>query len=219
MGNCFFHILQCLLLWIDISQITQTLTGIMGFYLFIFFNPIMIISHLLVLWSKCNLIFSLIGKFHLFFLQHKLWPQWKRTHEGNSSGGIKMLLKTSPKTSAQGQVLQNETAYSTFRGLNLWLLYAHCDVLSSYATNNISSLTFLCDRPSLGHYTLSSSEREDTALILLSLQFRFPFSQGFYVCFYYLYGFIRFLFEYGSTSVWISICIYMRLMDWPLLWF
>lgn len=95
-------------------------------------------------WGNLNLTFAPIIKSHLLFLQHKLWPQWKPTHEGNSSEGTKMPLKD---ISTRPRPTESETAYSVLWGPNLWHLYAHCDVLSSYTINDTLSVTFLFGAP------------------------------------------------------------------------
>lgn len=74
---------------------------------------------------------------------------------------------------------EKDTAHSVLWGLNLWLLYAHCDVLSFYATNDTFYVWRFAVIALLWDATLSSTRWYNTALILLSLQFHFQFLKGF----------------------------------------
>lgn len=122
-----------------------------------------------------NLTFASGIKSLLLSLQHRPWPQWKPTHEGNSSGGLKMPPKTSPRASAHGHGLQTETAHSVLWGLNLWPSVCSLWRLKLLChQRHFFCVTFLCYCPSLRRHALhllSKVSRTRFHTILAQLSF------------------------------------------------
>lgn len=95
--------------------------------------------------------------------------------------------------------------------INLWLLYAHCDVLSSYATNNTFPVTFLCS---------FSSPQNSAWYCYCCGSIYFSFCKVFkviFIIYMVLWVFMTCLNVGQHWSIYMCVYIYMRRIDWALL--